>query len=80
MYWKVGQKMPEKARLVLPNGLFISARKMAKKWPEFAYEMDGSSAECTLSWYYKLESECFVFKGQYEFNPRQDFYLVSQNE
>ncbi len=66
MYWKAGQKMPEKARLVLPNGKFISARKMAKKWPEFASEMDGSSAECSLSWYYKLEGECFVFKGSEE--------------
>lgn len=80
MYWKVGQKMPEKARLVLPNGLFISARKMAKKWPEFASEMDGSSAECSLSWYYKLEGECFVFKGPEEEDEIAEILNVPASE
>ena len=80
MYWKVGQQMPEKARLVLPNGKFISARKMAKKWPEFASEMDGSSAECTLSWYYKLEDECFVFKGPEEEDEIAEILNVPASE
>ena len=62
MYWKVGMRMSDKARLILPNGKILSARKFAKKWPAFAAEMDGTSAECTLSWYYKQEDDLYVFK------------------
>ena len=80
MYWNVGTVMPEKARLVLPNGKFISARKMAKRWPEFAKEMDGSSAECSLSWYYKLEGQCFIFKGPEEEDEIADILNVSVSE
>ena len=69
--------MPEKAKLMLPNGKVVSARRMAKKWPEFAAEMDGSSAECTLSWYYKLEDDTFVFKGPEEEDEISEILGVS---
>lgn len=53
---------------------------MAKKWPEFAPEMDGSSAECSLSWYYKLEGEYFVFKGPEEEDEIATVLNISPSE
>lgn len=40
----------------------MKARRIARKFPKFAAEFDGSAAECTLSWYYRLNKAEGIFE------------------
>ena len=63
MYLEKGRLCPDNALFDVPNlAQPISAIKMAEKFPKFAKEMDGSSNECVLSWFYKKNKETKVYE------------------
>ena len=63
MYFNVGVVCKDSALFMFPNREKpIKAKKIIKKYPEFAREFDGSAAECCLSWYYKFNKAEGIFE------------------
>ena len=64
MYISIGVVCPDNILFMFPNREKpIKAKRIKKKYPEFAKEFDGSSEECCLSYYYKLNRA----EGLFEF-------------
>lgn len=64
MYLDIGVKCPDKALFMVPHLVEpIKAKKIVKKFPEFAKLMDGEGKENTLLFYWKLNKK----EGVYEF-------------
>ena len=63
MFLKVGTPAPDNLKLMLPHlEKPISVRRAKRKFPKLAEELDGSTEECTLMWFYKVQEGMLVFK------------------
>lgn len=63
MYISIGVVCPDNILFMFPNREKpIKAKRIKKKYPEFAKEFDGSSEECCLTYYYKLNKAEGVFE------------------
>lgn len=65
MYIAIGVICPDNIRFRVPHREKpMKAKHIARKFPEFAKEFDGSSSECTLQYYYVYNKteEVFEFK------------------
>jgi hypothetical protein len=64
MYLDIGVRASNKLFLRVPHRQMpMTVREVSKEYPGFAAEMDGSSRECTLRYFYKKDKE----SGIYEF-------------
>jgi hypothetical protein len=63
MYFEIGIKCADNWRFSVPHREKpLKAKRIIKKFPKFAADFDGSSKECCLSWYYKLDKATGVFE------------------
>ena len=63
MFLKVGTPAPDNLKLMLPHlEKPISVRRAKRKFPKLTVELDGSTEECTLLWFYKVQEGMLVFK------------------
>ena len=63
IHLRMGLPAPDNLQLMVPfHNKPWSIRRLARKFPALKEDLDGSAAECTLLWFYRLESGILVFK------------------